>query len=86
MPNKNVFCSSLPLENQGPYKMIIPHCKVRVGKRDGLFSIQHPNSVGFGMSSLLVMCVYLLSRYKMSDQNHMTYKENDIVIMSAFPV
>lgn len=84
-PSKTVAHRNLPLENQGPYKMVVLHCEAQVANRDGVFSIQHPNLFGFGMSTLLVICVYLLPRYKTPDQNRMTYKGNNIVTMSAFP-
>lgn len=60
--------------------------EVQVANRAGVFFyflVQHPNLFGFGMSTLLIMCVYLLPRCKMLDQNHMAFKENDTVTMSA---
>lgn len=53
---------------------------------DGVFSIQHPNLFGLGMSTLLVMCVYLLPRCKMPDESRIAFEENDTVTMSAFPL
>lgn len=57
--------------------MTVQHYEVQQANRNGVFSIKHPNLMG--MSTFLIMRVYLLPRYKMPDQNHMKYKEKNNV-------
>lgn len=84
--SKSVAHRNSSLDHQGSYKMIILHHEVQMANRASVFSSQHPNLYGFGMSILVVTCVYLFPRQKMPDLNQMTYKENNTVTMSGFPL